>query len=586
LAHQCGIIPGAAAGLVLLSDKDDSPALAGVWPQASSPPGALLDVARHALAERSAVTKAPAAAAGHAPVLVAVPIRIRGTLRAVAAVAVSAHVPEAAERALALLTDGAQWLPWLLVQESQISAPPQSGETAPTDLLLGVLELVAISVEADSFHEAAFAIVSELAANFGCERVSLGFLDRSEIEVCALSHSARFDTRSSLVRAIQSAMEEAIDVQATLVFPPPEGSRPQPCRAHEKLMLGHGAASVASIPLSSRSKVVGTLTLEYPKGRAATPDHLEFCEQTAPLLGAILEQKQLAERWIGHQLLDSLRDGLEDLVGPRRPALKLLALASALLLLVLAIVPVPHRVSSPASLEGRVQRVVVAPVPGFIAESRARAGDVVREGEVLATLDDTDLQLELRKWQGRRMQLQKEYRAAVAGHDRSQTNILRAQLGQAEAESRLIQEQLARMNLVAPFAGIVARGDLSQSLGSPVERGEVLFEVAPLDDYRIIVEIDERDISMVSAGQTGKLTLAALPGESFELRVQRIIPVSTSEGGRNFFRAEANVESPPALLRPGMEGVAKVEVGRGTLLWIWTHNMTDWLRLWLWSKVF
>jgi multidrug efflux pump subunit AcrA (membrane-fusion protein) len=142
------------------------------------------------------------------------------------------------------------------------------------------------------------------------------------------------------------------------------------------------------------------------------------------------------------------------------------------------------------------------------------------------------------------------------------------------------------MNLVAPFAGIVARGDLSQSLGSPVERGEVLFEVAPLDDYRIIVEIDERDISMVSAGQTGKLTLAALPGESFELRVQRIIPVSTSEGGRNFFRAEANVESPPALLRPGMEGVAKVEVGRGTLLWIWTHNMTDWLRLWLWSKVF
>ena len=63
----------------------------------------------------------------------------------------------------------------------------------------------------------------------------------------------------------------------------------------------------------------------------------------------------------------------------------------------------------------------------------------------------------------------------------------------------------------------MARGDLSQSLGSPVERGEVLFEVAPLDDYRIIVEIDERDISMVSAGQLGTLTLAALPGESFEL---------------------------------------------------------------------
>ena len=86
--------------------------------------------------------------------------------------------------------------------------------------------------------------------------------------------------------------------------------------------------------------------------------------------------------------------------------------------------------------------------------------------------------------------------------------------------------------------------------------------------------------------QRGRLTLAALPGQGFELAVQRIIPVSTSEEGRNFFRAEAHVESPPALLRPGMEGVAKIEVGRRSLLWIWTHGMIDWLRLWLWSKVF
>jgi multidrug efflux pump subunit AcrA (membrane-fusion protein) len=381
-------------------------------------------------------------------------------------------------------------------------------------------------------------------------------------------------------------MEEATDVQASIAFPTPEGTRPRPCRAHEKLASEHGAASVCSIPLNDGSEMVGALTLEYPKGRAPTPDHLEFCEQTASLLGAILEEKRLAERWIGHKLVDSLHDGLEGLLGPNRPALKLVTAVSAVLLLLLSVVPVTHRVSSPAMLEGRVQRVVVAPVAGFIAESRARAGDVVQEGAVLALLDGGDLRLELRKWSGRRNQLQKEYRAAVAGHNRSEANILRAQLGQAEAESRLIREQLARMKLVAPFDGIIARGDLSQSLGSPVERGEVLFEVAPLDDYRIIVEIDEREISMVSAGQSGLLSLAALPGQSFELDVQRIIPVSTSEEGRNFFRAEAHVESPPALLRPGMEGVAKIEVGRRSLLWIWTHGMIDWLRLFLWSKVF
>jgi len=587
LAQQCGIIPGAAAGVVVLSDKPDSSVVAGVWPQESEPPSALLDVARQALTATSAVTGAadPPAAGSH--VIVAVPIPVRGDLRAVAAVVVSAPVPERRQRALELLTDGVQWLPWVLTQKPAEAASPEAGlEAASAHLLLGVIELVTISVEAESFHEAAFAIVTELAENFGCERVSLGFVDHYEIEVCALSHSARFDGRSALVRSIQSAMEEATDVQASVTFPTPEGTRPRPCRAHEKLAEKHGAASVCSIPLSSDAEVVGALTLEYPQGRAVTPDHLEFCEQICSLLGRVLEEKRLAERWIGRKLLDSLRDEVEDLLGPRHPALKLVAAASALVLLLLTVVPFTYRVSSPALLEGRVQRVVVAPVAGFVAESRARAGDVVKGGDVLASLDDADLRLELRKWMGRRGQLQKEYRAAVAGHDRSETSILRAQLGQAEAESRLIREQLMRMKLVAPFDGIVARGDLSQTLGSPVERGEVLFEVAPLDDYRLILEVDEREVARVAAGQTGRLTLAALPDKSFELVVERIIPVSASEDGRNFFRAEAHVESPPALLRPGMEGVAKVEVGRRSLLWIWTHGMIDWLRLLLWSKAF
>ena len=46
---------------------------------------------------------------------------------------------------------------------------------------------------------------------------------------------------------------------------------------------------------------------------------------------------------------------------------------------------------------------------------------------------------------------------------------------------------------------------------------------------------------------------------------------------------EAVLEEPFAALRPGMEGIAKIDVGRRRLLWIWTHEMLDWLRLSLWS---
>ncbi len=43
------------------------------------------------------------------------------------------------------------------------------------------------------------------------------------------------------------------------------------------------------------------------------------------------------------------------------------------------------------------------------------------------------------------------------------------------------------------------------------------------------------------------------------------------------------VEAATAALRPGLEGVAKIEVGRRRLVWIWTHELFDWIRLWAWS---
>jgi multidrug efflux pump subunit AcrA (membrane-fusion protein) len=129
----------------------------------------------------------------------------------------------------------------------------------------------------------------------------------------------------------------------------------------------------------------------------------------------------------------------------------------------------------------------------------------------------------------------------------------------------------------------VLEGDLDRSLGSPVERGSVLFEIAPLDGYRIIVEVDGRDIADVAVGQQGRLTLAALPDEPMSLAVERITPISTARDGRNYFRVEAALGDPVSALRPGMEGIAKIDAGRRRLLWIWTHELIDWLRLQLWS---
>jgi hypothetical protein len=46
---------------------------------------------------------------------------------------------------------------------------------------------------------------------------------------------------------------------------------------------------------------------------------------------------------------------------------------------------------------------------------------------------------------------------------------------------------------------------------------------------------------------------------------------------------EARLEKIPERLRPGMEGVGKIEIGQRKLAWIWSHEVINWLRLKTWN---
>src|SRR5207247_5961301 len=122
--------------------------------------------------------------------------------------------------------------------------------------------------------------------------------------------------------------------------------------------------------------------------------------------------------------------------------------------------------------------------------------------------------------------------------------IVASHMHHAQAESALPDTQLAHPTFRARFGRTAGTGDLSQQLGAPVEKGKVLFEVAPLDSYRLVIEVDERDIADVVVGQRGSLMLSAFPSEIIDVTVEKITPVSTAKEGRNFFRVEAQFDQP------------------------------------------
>jgi multidrug efflux pump subunit AcrA (membrane-fusion protein) len=129
----------------------------------------------------------------------------------------------------------------------------------------------------------------------------------------------------------------------------------------------------------------------------------------------------------------------------------------------------------------------------------------------------------------------------------------------------------------------VISGDLSQSIGAPVRRGDTLFELAPLNDYRVELAVPEQQVASVQPGQHGSLVVASLPDQSFGFTVERTTPVASSHDGRMVFQVDAKLDDQSHRLRPGMEGVGKIDAGRARLVWIWTRSLLDWARLAAWQ---
>jgi multidrug resistance efflux pump len=242
----------------------------------------------------------------------------------------------------------------------------------------------------------------------------------------------------------------------------------------------------------------------------------------------------------------------------------------------------PYQVTADAAVEALVQRTVSAPFDGFIDAAPARAGDLVAEGALLARLDQRDLVLERLRIVTDQRRSRIEYERAIADRDRAAARIRQAEIDQADALLALTDAQIARAELRAPFDGVVVSGDLSQSIGAAVARGEPLFTVAPTDRYRVVLRVDEAGIADIETGQTGALVVAALPDQSFPISIEKITPVAVYAEGRTTFEVEASLAETTARLRPGMEGAARIDVDTRRRIAIWTAPIIDWLRLWRW----
>ena len=480
-------------------------------------------------------------------------------------------IPESRQKAVfKIMTQGARWLSLAGANNIQ-----------DDNFYSNVIGLLAACFEQESYQQGLIRVVTELTREFNCERVAFSEFRGFHCRVVALSNSSNFDNRSNLMRKIADAMDEAVEQDTAIIFPDPKTRLIQ--RAHQDLARKFGSGCICSIPLIYEQKFFGVVTLLRSEEKPFDQETLHLCQQSLSLMTPFLALKSESEKNLIVKIGTTIKKRLNQFFGFNHLNLKILSIVGTLILALAILTESNFRVSADAILEGKIQRVVAAPIAGYLLSASVQAGDTVRQGDVLASLDDSELRLELTKQSGQLQKARREYREAQSARDLVKVRVISEQINQTRAEIDLTRQHLANIQLTAPFDGVIIEGDLSQLLGTPVERGDMLFKIAPLEGYRIILKVDESDISYVTKGQTGILALSSLTDHNLPLTVEKITAVAKAEDGANIFRVEASLDNAPDLLRPGMEGIGKISAGRARMIWIWTHEITDWLRLWIWS---
>ena len=461
--------------------------------------------------------------------------------------------------------------------ERRLSAEPAS----PIDRINDAVAPLLAANAHDRFFAAAVAVCNEIETICGATRVSVGFLRGRDIRLSAISHTEKIVRSMRLVRDIEGAMEESID-QDREVFTPAPPDSPAVDRAANELARKHGPASVCVLPLRIGGEPIGAICIERDANRPVSLSEIESLRLACELLTPRLQDLSQHDRWIGARAAASIRKSAASWLGPTHTWAKLLAIACFAMIVFLVIAKGQHRVSAPFALQTIEQRVAPAPFDGYLESRTATIGDRVSAGAVLATLDTSALLLERAEAFAGMQGFAAEADRARGSGKAADALIAEASARELQATVDLLDWRIERAVIRSPIDGVVVMGDLDAIIGAPVRAGDTLFVVAPIDALRAELSVDASQIADVRVGAEGMLATTADPSVRVWFVVTSIDPIALDEEAGGAFRVVAEISDSPGWLRPGMEGVAKIDAGSKRYAWLWSHRLVDWVRMRLW----
>jgi RND family efflux transporter MFP subunit len=257
------------------------------------------------------------------------------------------------------------------------------------------------------------------------------------------------------------------------------------------------------------------------------------------------------------------------------------------------------------NLVGAATVDVVPRVGGRLDAVNVKLGDTVRRGQILAKVEDQELQQQVRQAeasyqvaQATIRQREADLKLAAANLDRSkslvdrellprqshddtesrhqaavaQLDLARAQFEQAKARLDELKITLSNTSIPSPVDGFVGKRFLDP--GAFVGTNSPVVSVVDIRTVRLVANLVERDVRQVKAGTPAVVEVDAYPGEKFSGSVSRVAPVF--DPSTRTAEMEIEVPNPGFRLKPGMYARVQLTVEtRGEALTVPRNAIVD-----------
>ncbi|MGH9680231.1 MAG: efflux RND transporter periplasmic adaptor subunit, partial [Candidatus Acidiferrales bacterium] len=220
---------------------------------------------------------------------------------------------------------------------------------------------------------------------------------------------------------------------------------------------------------------------------------------------------------------------------------------------------VPDWLEAMGTVRAEQSAEVSSQMMGNIREIRAREGDRVQAGQILATIDDSQPRAAVESAAAVVTAAEKEVAAADSDYGLAQSTLKRyqqlfdrksvspqefdeikareqaaesrrdmARAGEAQANAALTQARtaLGYAEVHAPFSGVVT--EKKADAGALAYPCMPLFTLEDTRSYRLEVNVDESNIRIVRPGQSVPISLDAQGSSGITGRVQQIVPAADS----------------------------------------------------------